>query len=198
MKRTDKIKSHAPHEPPPYGHDGSPPDDREHAPQPTRARRPQRSVRGGGAERELVRAMLVDPHRVEAIAERVGADRFRDSRYRALFEAMLDIGDEFTREQIADKLGDDVEAIQMMEELDGELDAQIDPAKTIEASIADLEIRELRERMAEIDTLLPVASDAEQTELMQEKRRLQKEIELSGQPDGKSYKLFQRRASPRE
>lgn len=166
---------------------------------PERSRRPRRPVRGGGAERELVRAMLADPTRVTAIAERVGADRFRDPRYRAIFEAMLAMDDEdVTVERLVERSSLSPDEIEVVNELQDELDAQIDPAKTIEASIADLELRELRERMLEIDTLLPVASEDQQTELMQEKRRLQREIELSGQPDVKSYKFFQRRASTRE
>jgi hypothetical protein len=77
-----------------------------------------------------------------------------------------------------------------------EPDAQMDPVKTIEASVADLELRELRERLAEIDQLMPVANDDQKIALIQEKQRLHKEIELSGQPDVKSYKFLTQRVSP--
>jgi len=180
----------------PFLDDGPPPFDEPRRAMPERPRRAPRSVRGGAAERELVRAMLGDPSRIETIAERVGTDRFRDPRYHAIFEAMLAASDDFSLERLVEQLAPD--EIDSVNELLAEPDAQIDPTKTVEASIAELELRELRERLTEIDTLMPVASEEQKTELMQEKRRLQKEIELSGQPDVKSYKLFQRRSSARE
>jgi hypothetical protein len=48
--------------------------------------------------------------------------------------------------------------------------------------------------LTDIDQLLPVASDEQQDELMREKVRLQREIELSGQSSVKSFKFLRPRA----
>ncbi len=143
------------------------------------------------AERELVRAMLGDPHRTARIAEQVDPARFTDEHYRAIFYAMLDLEDEFTVERLADRLEpDDVSVLNVLLE---EGDAQNDPDKTISASVAVIAMRDIDARLAEIDRVMSLASIPEQTELMKEKQRLQKEIELLGQPAAKSFKFLKRR-----
>lgn len=143
------------------------------------------------AERELVRAMLGDPHRTARIAEQMDPARFTDEHYRAIFYAMLELEDNFTVERLADRLqADDVPVLDQLLE---EGDAQNDPEKTVSASIAVIAMRDIDARLAEIDRMMGLATIPEQNELMKEKQRLQKEIELLGQPANKSFKFLKRR-----
>ncbi|MGI8509351.1 MAG: DNA primase [Gemmatimonadaceae bacterium] len=156
-------------------------------------RRNDHRARGHAAERELVRAILADPQRGAVIAEKVDPERFLDDNYRAIFSAMLELGDDFTVESLADELGEDDVAV-----LNGLLDepgAQIDPEKTVSASLAALAMRDIDGRLAQIDTILSLATEDEKIELANEKIRLQKEIELLGQPASKSFKFLRRRLS---
>jgi DNA primase len=163
------------------------------APRP-RAIRARRSGADAGvlaAERELVRAMLADPHRTAAIAEKIDPDRFIDEHYRAIFYAMLDLGDDFTVERLEDRL--QPEDVPVIDELLGEGAAQIDPDRTVSASLAVIAMRDIDARLAEIDRMMGLASEAEQKELTREKLRLHKEVELLGQPAGKGFKFLRRR-----
>ncbi len=170
-----------------------PPDD---APHPAVAlrrgdRRRHYDAGAHAAERELVRAMLGDPQRTAGIAEKIGPARFTDEHYRAVFYALLDLGDEFTVERLADRL--EPEDIGVLNKILEEGNAQNDPDRTISASIAVIAMRDIDARLAEIDRVMGLASVPEQNELMKEKQRLQKEIELLGQPAAKSFKFLKRR-----
>ena len=157
-----------------------------------RSRAASRSVRGTAAECELIRAMLADPSRVEPIAEKVGPERFRDPTYGAIFSAMLALGDDYDIERLAAQLPP--EAIEVMNALRDEPGAQVDPDQTVQASIAALSMRAVEERLAEIDRIVGIASDAEKDAFITEKRRLLKEIELSGQPLARGFKLLKDRS----
>jgi DNA primase len=169
-----------------------PPDDAARSPTVRRGDR-RRNLDGGAqaAERELVRAMLGDSHRTARIAEQVDPARFTDEHYRAIFYAMLDLEEEFTVERLADRL--EPEDVSVLNVLLEEGDAQNDPDKTISASVAVIAMRDIDARLAEIDRVMSLATIPEQTELMKEKQRLQKEIELLGQPAAKSFKFLKRR-----
>jgi DNA primase len=173
---------------------GSPADD---TPRPAIARRGERrhnyDAGARAAERELVRAMLRDPHRTAGIAEKVDPARFTDEHYRAIFYAMLDLEDDYTVERLADRL--EVDDISVLNALLAEGDAQIDPDKTVSASLAVIAMRDIDARLAEIDRIMNLATIPEQQALTREKLRLQKEIEMLGQPAGKSFKFLRRRQS---
>jgi DNA primase len=175
--------------------DASPQPEPEQSPHPISVRRGERRRdRDAGthaAERELVRAMLDDANRTVRIAEKIGPDRFTDEHYRAIFHAMLDLGDEFTIERLAERL--EREAIDVLNGLREEGDAQNDPDKTIAASIAVIAMRDIDMELAEIDRMMGLATVPEQNELMMKKQRLQKEIEQLGQPAAKSFKFLKRR-----
>ena len=160
-------------------------------------RRPDyNNLQSDSAERELIRAMLADPDRIEPIAEKVGPDRFRDPNYSAIFSAMLSLGESYDIERLTDQLTPD--AIAIVNTLQSEPDAQIDPDETVSASISSIVMREPNERMADIDRETVVASDAEKTELVNEKMRLLKEIELSGQPMAKGFKFLKQHRGQRQ
>ena len=155
-----------------------------------RARRGDRRTRAhvnrSSAERELIRAMLVQRSQVEAIAERIGPDGFRDERYRAVFAALLSAPDA--------SLGDlapllDEESIEVAEQLLEDRAGLIDAQRTIDDSLAQLEVRGMEERLAEIDGLLSLANEKEKTSLDDERRQLVSLMRASGKG---SFKAFRR------
>jgi hypothetical protein len=161
-----------------------------------RARRPERrtrpQVRNASAEKELIRAMLAQRARVETIAERVGPDSFRDPRYRAIFTALLASGDA-TMDEIAPML--DAEQIEVVESLleestaIEESDAIVDVQRTIDDSLAKLEVRDMEDRLAELDRLIPLASNSEKDTLDEERKQLVHQMRASGKM---SFKAFRR------
>ncbi len=178
---------------------GPPPDD---APHPATSRRgARRREHDGGAhaaERELVRAMIGDPPRTVRIAEQIDPARFTDEHYRAIFYAMLDLQDDFTVERLADRL--EAADVSVLNALLEEGDAQIDPDKTVSASIAVIAMRDIDAQQAEIDRLMSVASIPEQNEMMMKKQLLQKEAGALGQSAAKSFSklLNPRQRAPTE
>ncbi|MGI8545992.1 MAG: DnaB-like helicase N-terminal domain-containing protein, partial [Gemmatimonadaceae bacterium] len=150
------------------------------------------SAPGSGAERELVRAILADPHRATGIAEKVDPAQFQNQHYRAIFTAMLLLQDDFNVERLADRLsGEDVDILNVLFE---EVGAQINPERTINDSISVIAARPGDARREEIDALFSVASEEEITELTSEKTRLRKEI--AEQPFSRGMKFPPRRRAP--
>jgi hypothetical protein len=150
-------------------------------------RRTRPQVRNASAERELIRAMLSQRARVETIAERVGPDSFRDPRYRAIFSALLASGDSATMDEIFPVLN--AEQIEVVESLIEDPTAILDVQRTIDDSLAKLEVRDMEDRLAEVDRLLPLATKKEKDALDEERRKLVEQMRASGQM---SFKAFRR------
>jgi DNA primase len=142
--------------------------------------------RGLAAERDLLRALLGRPTRIEFIAEKLGADSFSNPHYRAIYGRLLEQGTELDLAALAVGLSPD--SVAVLEELAAQLDAIVDPDQTIEDSLAYVRARTLDERMRMIDRMLPVASEAELTELIQKKAELRRELALLGR---RRFKAFQ-------
>ena len=161
---------------------------------PVRVRRADRRVRyterGASAERELVRAMLTVRTRVESLAEKLGAESFRDPHYRAIYRAMIEAGPDATIEELASHL--DEHTIATMEQLLAEDATQIDPERTISDSLATLRARDLDQRLSDIDRLLPLADVKQKDVLIAEKLEITKELKGAGQ---KHFKAFRQRRS---
>jgi DNA primase len=165
-------------------------------------RRTTHNEAGSSAERELIRAMLPpDTARVEMIAEKIGPESFRDPQYRAIFEALIDVGEGGSFESIASQLEPD--DIETMEDLaadkatqllgsDDEGKAMMNSGKAIADSIDRLRARDISDRMAEIDRIAPLASSDEQSGLMTEKKKLQEEMKLLGKAGTHTFKAFRR------
>jgi hypothetical protein len=122
-----------------------------------------------GAERAIVRAMILAPNRIEAIGERLGADSFRAPAYREIFETLVRLGETATPETLAEEMSED--AVVVLQTL-----LESDPAEfeAIDATLAGgldaLRRRDLEDRNAEIDRELTVArSDDEKVALTREK-----------------------------
>ena len=131
--------------------------------------------------------MLIQRSRADAIAERIGPDSFRDSRYRAIFSALLAAGDSATIEEVTATL--EPEEIEVIESLLEDPGALVDAQRTIDDSLAQLEVREMEERLAEIDRLIPLASVAEKKTLDEERQKLVLQMRASGKM---SFKAFRR------
>jgi DNA primase len=150
-------------------------------------RREQRRDAGTSAERELVRVMLAQRSLVESIAERVGPDSFRNHDLRAIFAALLEVGENATLEELASRL--DAETVSVAEELLEDSGAIVDAARTIDDSVAKLNVRAIEERLQEIDGLLSLANSREKDELEEEKKKLVVQMRASGKG---SFKAFRR------
>jgi len=158
-------------------------------------RRADHDVRGRSAERELIRAVLADPDRLDMVADRIGAERFQDPDLRAIFRAMLAAGGEYTIEGLAAVLDED--AVEVLDEIAGDEGAPGDPARAVADSIAVLAMRDIHARLGEIDREVTLATDEQKTTLIAEKQRLQEEIRLLGQSPNKSFKFTRRRPGAR-
>ena len=131
--------------------------------------------------------MLADRSRVEIIAERVGPDSFHNPRLRSIFATLLEMGEKATLEELATKL--DENAIAVAEELLEGDGAIVDAGRTIDDSITRLHVRDMEERLAELDRLVPLASATEKNELEDEKQKIVLQMRASGKG---SFKAFRR------
>ena len=139
-----------------------------------RTRDRRRQARGESAERELVRVMLYERAEVDGLAERIDPGEFRNAQLREIFQALVELGDGVTVEKLASVLTPD--AVEEMQELLEELDALVDMQRTIDDSLATLQVRQLKTRMKEIEGLMTVASGEEKDALNAEKTKLQREV----------------------
>jgi hypothetical protein len=122
--------------------------------------------------------LLHRPSYFEQVVERVGADQLRDPELAEIFAAMIEVGPDATRIELAEALGEDaVDVLQELLEESGGLD---NADKTVAGSLAALHERELTRRMEEIDGLMPLATDEEKDALTQEKVKLRDELHRLG------------------
>ena len=150
-------------------------------------RRVQYSERGMSAERELVRAMLLNRSRVEHVVEKVGDKTFHNRQYRAIYRALIAGGPDSTIEDITANLDED--AIATVEEIIAEGPIHIDAERTVNDSLATLRARDLDLRAAELDRIIPLADGAQKDKLIAEKDAIRKELKATGR---NYYKNFRR------
>lgn len=159
-------------------------------------RREPHAATGSSAERELIRAMLQERPRVAEIAEKVGLESFRDRRYRRIFARLLEAEEDTSVQQLADGLP--VSDIAVIEELLSETGAQIDPQKTVDDSLTAIRVRELDEKMLEIDATLPLARAEEKDGLMKLKQELRDELNSLRRTRYKAFRVRRKTAPERE
>ena len=150
-------------------------------------RRVQRSERGDSAERELIRAILLNRSRLEQIAEKLGEHSLRDPQYRAIYRALIAADQDSTLDVVTANLDEDT--IATVEDLLAEGAIQMDPERTISDSFATLRARDLDQRAAELDRIIPLADGAEKDKLIVEKDEIRKELKATGR---NYYKKFRR------
>jgi hypothetical protein len=139
-----------------------------------------------GAERELVRVLLHRPTYFEQVVERVGAEELRDPELAEIFSALIDLGPEAPRLELAEALSED--AVEVLQELLEETGGLDNADKSVEGSLAVLQVRGLTRRMAEIDSLMPLATDEEKDALTQEKVQLRDELNSLGKGPWKQFR----------
>ena len=152
-------------------------------------RRTRYTERGASAERELIRAMLLQRSRVEQITEKLGPDGFRDSHYRAIYKALMAAGPDASIEALSNHL--DEELIETVEGILSEGVTQMDPERTVSDSLATLHARELDHRLAEIDGLVPLADVRQKDQLIAEKQQIMesmKELQGAGRNHFKAFR----------
>jgi len=147
----------------------------------------QRSERGDSAERELIRAILLNRSRLEQIAEKLGAQSLRDPQYRAIYRALIAADPDSTIEEVTANLDEDT--IATVEDLLAEGPIQMDTERTISDSFATLRARDLDRRAEELDRIIPLADGVEKDKLIAEKTEIGKELETTGK---KYFKKFRR------
>jgi hypothetical protein len=132
-----------------------------------------------------VRVLLHRPMYFEQIIERIGEENFADGELRRIFAAILAHGPEASPDVLAEAL--DGDAVVVMQELLEETGGLDHSDETVAGSLAALHKGGLVRRLAEIDTLMPLASDAEKNAFSDEKLRLIKELKQFG---GGPWKQF--------
>ena len=143
---------------------------------------------GQSAERELVRLLLHRRHDVEAVAERVGVDTFREPALAEIFARLIESPDVALDEMAATLDAETVTVLGELAENRGGLDL---PVRIIEDCLSAFRQREIGERMEALDRELPLADHADKDALMKEKDLLQEEMQTLGVP--RRWKSFGRR-----
>src|SRR5258706_1451781 len=141
-------------------------------------RRAQHAERGASAERELIRAILLNRARIEQIAEKLGEQSIRDPQYRAIYRALIAADPDSTIEEVTANL--DEETIETVEDILAEGANQIDPERTLGDSFATLRARDLDRRAAELDRIIPLADGAQKDKLIAEKEAVREELRATG------------------
>ena len=149
-------------------------------------RRAQHGQRGASAERDLIRAMITIRSRVEQIAEKLGEDNFHDPVYRAIYNALIAVGPDATVEELSASL--DEEAIGVLEDILAEGAFQMDPERTINDSLSTLRARDLDQRAAELDRIIPLVDGAQKDKLIAEKVEIGKELNATGKNYFKTFR----------
>ncbi|HEY5220226.1 MAG TPA: hypothetical protein VIJ16_10480, partial [Gemmatimonadaceae bacterium] len=151
-----------------------------HAPPRAPRRDPRRSA-GVRTEWELVRIMLHRRSQVEFVAERAGPQDFHEPSLRAIYARMAAAISDPTMGDLAEGLDEEANTVlqQLLAE-DGGLD---EVARTVQDCLAKLHLKRLREEREEIDRQLPLANDADKTELISRKQALAEESRSLGGRD---------------
>jgi DNA primase len=148
-------------------------------------RRTDHRVRGGRAERELLRMLLHQRRFIENVAERIGPEMLSEPVYRDIFRALTGGDPDRPIDEIVAPLDEEATAVvqELVEETGG-----IDRAEeTIGAGINALLARGLADRLSEIDRLLPLAPADDKDALIREKTRLAAEMQALGRPRWKHF-----------
>jgi predicted ABC-type transport system involved in lysophospholipase L1 biosynthesis ATPase subunit len=149
-------------------------------------RRAQHNERGASAERELIRAILLNRARIEQIAEKLGEQSIRDPQYRAIYRALIAADPDSTIEEVTANL--DEETIETVQDILAEGANQIDPERTLGDSFATLRARDLDRRAAELDRIIPLADGAQKDKLIAEKEAVREELRATGKNYFKKFR----------
>ena len=137
------------------------------------------------SERELVRVLLHRRELTEQVAERIHYDLFKDVVYRKIFTELVSLGPDASLGEVEATFTEEaIDELNALLEEGGGLDF---PQETIEGCIAKMELRDDAMRLAELDRLIPLASDEQKSDMIDEKRLLHRR--MGGLPQ-KRWKQF--------
>jgi len=133
------------------------------------------------AERNVLLLLLRDRTLLDdSVALGLKPSHFRDAGYRALFEAMSEIGPSAALDEVAAKLEADGRIL--VEALSADSTEIVHPSDTLAESARRLVHRSQLERLDEIDRALRLAEEGQARELLVEKRDLASELREAGVP----------------
>jgi DNA primase len=136
-----------------------------------------------GAERNLLILLLRDEQWIERAAERLGPEDFHDPTYREIFAELLNLHAEGQSREGGDwLLALSSPVSERAQELLGDPEGWnlLHPNRFFEENLRDIEARNQRARLAEIDREVEGADGPRQAELLREKRELRQAMERSG------------------
>jgi DNA primase len=130
-----------------------------------------RSLAAQGSERELIRALLIQPERLAQVVERVSQEEFLHPVYRRIFIAVRDNGGEHNLSSVIEAMDEQAAAVasRLVEEGNA---MTLDLSRTVNDAIARLGARKVDHEMWEIDLVLPLAAAEEKDSLLQRKMAL--------------------------
>jgi DNA primase len=134
------------------------------------------------AERLLVKVMLHHPGQIEPIGERVAPEQLRDPLYAEVYAALLERGEAFDREELAGALTD--ASARVVDDMLAAPDEVAVPLRTIEDSIVQLRLRQLRAESDDLDRAIARTEGPAKDALITQKRQISDEMRGLG---GKGY-----------
>ena len=174
---------------------------------------PYRStVEASSSERDLVRVMLLHRLLADVVIEGVGrlsedeAERpewhadedehalapagLRDPAYRALYEALLDADHSLQGGELVAWLADRLEpwVVRLAEEMLDTPESMSNPQVSVDGALRRLRERTMRDGLAELDRLTPLAEGDQKDRLISEKQRLHNELRHMGATGWKGYR----------
>lgn len=169
-------------------------------------------VEAASSERDLVRVMMLHRAMADTVIEGVGrlsedeSDRpewladddehdrppagLRDPVYRALYEALLDADPAVQGGELVAWLADHLEpwVVQLAEEMLDTPESMANPQTSVEGALRRLRERSMRDRLAELDRVTPLADGEQKDRLISEKQRLHNELRHMGATGWKGYR----------
>jgi DNA primase len=169
------------------------------------------TVEAASSERALVRVMLLHRGLADSVIEGVGrlsddeAERpewlsedeherpaagLRDPVYRAMYEALLDADLALQGGALIAWLAERLEpwAVRLAEEMLDTPESMMNPQASVDDALRRLRERAMRDRMAELDRVTPLASGEQKDRLISEKQRLHNELRHMGATGWKGYR----------
>jgi DNA primase len=202
--------------PPPSTTVRRPRDDDEEAPPTPRSATgggPYRSpVEASSSERDLVRVMLLHRALADMVIEGVGRlsedaserpDWFpddddharapsglRDPAYHAIYEALLEADESAQGGDLVAQLSDKLEpwVVRLAEEMLDTPESLVNPQATVDGALRRLRERSMRDGLAELDRITPIAVGEQKDRLIAEKQRLNNELRHMGATGWKGYR----------
>jgi hypothetical protein len=114
----------------------------------------------------------------------------RDPVYREMYEALLDADVELQGGALITWLADRLApwVVQMAEEMLDTPESMMNPQASMEDALRRLRERSMRDRMAELDRVTPLATGDQKDRLIAEKQRLHNELRHMGATGWKGYR----------